>query len=240
MFICVFVSSWFLHLGTRLPVLGLIRFDLILVGVLSYLALSTGRGGTTGRTSTDSLLRILIAYSVLTIPFVEWPGSVINTGISNFIKGIVFYYFTIAFVRTEKDLKKLVLVFVACQLWRILEPLYLHVTEGYWGSGASMANWEHLDRLSGAPSDVVNPNGLAFIICTVLPFLYLAMRTVLERPLGFSRFHSYLYLYSRTDRFTVRNAWTRHHLSGDRMEVRKTLYMGFVWCASSGCWVFRY
>ena len=112
-------------------------------------------------------------YSVLTIPFVEWPGSVIRAGIPNFIKGIVFYYFTIAFVRTEKDLKKLVFVFVACQLWRILEPLYLHVTEGYWGSIASMANWEYLDRLSGAPSDVVNPNGLAFIICTVLPFLYL-------------------------------------------------------------------
>lgn len=35
-----------------------------------------------------------------------------------------------------------------------------------------MANWEYLDRLSGAPSDVVNPNGLAFIVCTVLPFLY--------------------------------------------------------------------
>ena len=36
-----------------------------------------------------------------------------------------------------------------------------------------MTNYEFLDRLSGAPSDVVNPNGLAFIICTVVPFLYL-------------------------------------------------------------------
>jgi putative inorganic carbon (HCO3(-)) transporter len=100
-------------------------------------------------------------------------GSVIGTGIPNFIKAIVFYYFTIAFIRTEKDLKKFVFVFVGCQLFRVLEPLYLHVTEGYWGSYASMANWEYLYRLSGAPSDVVNPNGLAFIICTVLPFLYL-------------------------------------------------------------------
>jgi O-antigen ligase len=37
-----------------------------------------------------------------------------------------------------------------------------------------MANWEYLNRLSGAPSDIVNPNGLAFIVCTVLPFLWFA------------------------------------------------------------------
>jgi putative inorganic carbon (hco3(-)) transporter len=169
----LFVISWFLHLGTRLPFLGLIRFDLILICILSYLALSSKRDSRTPRTWTDILLRTLIVYSVLTIPFVEWPGSVIGTGIPNFIKGLVFYYFTIAFVRTEKDLKKLVFVFVACQLWRILEPLYLHITEGYWGAATHMVDSEFLNRLSGAPSDVVNPNGLAFIICTVLPFLYL-------------------------------------------------------------------
>lgn len=125
------------------------------------------------KTSTDKLLKTLVVYSVLTIPFVQWPGSVIGAGIPNFIKGVVFYYFTIAFVRTEADLKRFLGVFIGCQLLRILEPLYLHVTEGYWGSIASMANWEYLYRLSGAPNDVVNPNGLAFIVCSVLPFLYL-------------------------------------------------------------------
>ena len=169
----LFTISWFLHLGTRLPFLGIIRFDLILVIALVYLAFLSRRDSTAQRTKADTLLRALIAYSVLTIPFVEWPGSVIRAGIPEFIKGIVFYYFTIAFVRTEADLKKFVLVFVTCQLWRVLEPLYLHVTDDYWGSVASMADWEYLNRLSGAPSDVVNPNGLAFIICTVLPFLYL-------------------------------------------------------------------
>jgi putative inorganic carbon (HCO3(-)) transporter len=185
----LFVISWFLHLGTRLPFLGLIRFDLILVCILSYLALSSKRDSGTRRTATDNLLRTLIAYSVLTIPFVEWPGSVIRTGIPDFIKGIVFYYFTIAFVRTEKDLKKFVFVFVACQSWRIFEPLYLHITEGYWGSRASMmAGTEFLTRLSGSPSDVVNPNGLAFIICTVLPFLYLIAGLSWKGRLAFTLF----------------------------------------------------
>jgi O-antigen ligase len=169
----LFAVSWFLHLGTRLPFLGLIRFDLLLVCLLIYLAVSRKMDVATITTNTDKLLKTLIVYSVLTVPFVQWPGSVIRTGIPDFIKGIVFYYFTVAFVRTERDLKKFIFVFVACQLWRILEPLYLHITVGYWGSTASTANWEFMYRLSGAPSDVVNPNGLAFIVCVVLPFMYL-------------------------------------------------------------------
>jgi O-antigen ligase len=56
-------------------------------------------------------------------------------------------------------------------VFRVLEPLYLHETEGYWGSAATMANLEYLTRLSGAPSDTVNPNGLAFIIVTAIPFV---------------------------------------------------------------------
>lgn len=169
----LFTISWFLHLGMRLPFLGLIRFDLLLVCLLMYLTyVSKGDTGTR-IASTDKILRILIFYSILTIPFVYWPGSVLNTGLTNFVKAIVFYYFTVAFVQTEGDLKKFIFVFVTCQLWRILEPLYLHITQGYWGSAASMTNWEYLYRLSGAPNDVVNPNGLAFIICTILPFLYL-------------------------------------------------------------------
>jgi putative inorganic carbon (HCO3(-)) transporter len=169
----VFIISWFLHLGSRFPVLGVIRFDLLLVCVLLFLAFSAGKKEEGSRkTETDVLLKVLVAYSVLTIPVVQWPGSVIGRGIPEFVKAIVFYYFTASFVKTEEDTRKVAFLFVGCQLFRILEPVYLHIIEGYWGSFASMSNWEYLNRLSGAPSDVVNPNGLAFIICTVLPFLY--------------------------------------------------------------------
>lgn len=168
----IFVISWFIHIGARLPLLGVIRFDLLLICVLMYLAIQKSTERIKYKSETDRLLKSMILYSILTIPFVQWPGSVITHGIPEFIKAIVFYYFTIAFVNTRKDLAKFVLVFVVCQLFRILEPLYLHITEGYWGSLASMANWEYLERLSGAPYDIVNPNGLAFIVCTVLPFMY--------------------------------------------------------------------
>jgi putative inorganic carbon (hco3(-)) transporter len=169
----LFVASWFLHLPSRVPFLGVIRFDFVLIAILSILAFLGREKGAHPVSQTDRLLGVLIAYSILTIPFAEWPGSVVKYGLPNLIKAVVFYYFTISFIKTNKDLKIFLFVFLACQSWRILEPLYLHVTEGYWGDVASMSGGsEILDRLSSGPYDVVNPNGLAFIICTIFPLLY--------------------------------------------------------------------
>jgi O-antigen ligase len=168
----LFTVSWFLHLPARYEILGVVRFDLLLVLILIGFAISSASAVRQEKNLSSKWLNILIAYAILTIPLVEWPGSVVKIGFPNFVKAVVFYYFTVAFVKSENDLRFFVLVFVGCQLFRVLEPLYLHITEGYWGSVASMAGWEYLNRLAGAPSDVVNPNGLAFVICTVLPFLY--------------------------------------------------------------------
>ncbi|MBK7665069.1 MAG: O-antigen ligase family protein [Sterolibacteriaceae bacterium] len=171
----MFMVSWFLHIPERISVLGSLRIDLLLVLLLAVLAASQPRSDPTLGNTTGKWLKLLIAYAILSIPLVEWPGSVVKTGLPNFIKAAVFYYFTVAFVKSESDLRRLVVVFVGCQTFRFLEPLYLHLTDGYWGSIASMAGWEYLERLSGAPSDVVNPNGLAWIVCTALPFLYFSM-----------------------------------------------------------------
>jgi O-antigen ligase len=173
----IFTVSWFLHLPARFEPLGLIRFDLLLVAVIAVIALQQKPDETAGRSPVGKWLRILIAYSIIVIPLVEWPGSVVKIGFPNFVKATVFYYFTVSFIRSEMDLRKFVAVFLTCQVIRVLEPLILHVTTGYWGSTASMAGGsEFLERLSGAPSDVVNPNGLAFVICTVLPLLYFLLR----------------------------------------------------------------
>jgi putative inorganic carbon (HCO3(-)) transporter len=168
----LFVASWFLHLPARLPVLGTMRIDLILVAVLAALAYINRSKERSAATEIDKMLRLLFAYALLAMPFVEWPGSVIRHGIPEFLKAVVFYYFTVAFIRSRSDLKAFFFVFLACQTFRVLEPLYLHVTQGYWGSIASMSNWEFLNRLSGSPYDVINPNGLAAITCTILLFLY--------------------------------------------------------------------
>lgn len=169
----LFTMSWFLHLPARFPVLGSIRFDLLLMVILAALAFSVRVPNEEPDNKIDKWLRILIAYAILVVPFTEWPGSVFKLNVPEFIKAVVFYYFTVSFVRTELDLKKFVYVFTGCQLFRVAEPLYLHLTEGYWGSQASMlGGTEFLNRLSGSPYDIINPNGLAFVICTVIPFVY--------------------------------------------------------------------
>jgi len=172
----LFIGSWFLHLSFRVPALGTLRADLVLATVIAALILA-GRGDeqhpNVGR--DKSTRRIVIAmgvYAIITLPFVEWPGSVLWFGIPAFAKALVFYFFTSELVDSERRLRYLLFVFVACQTFRVLEPVYLHLTQGYWGSFASISGWEQMDRLAGAPSDVVNPNGLAFVILTVLPFLH--------------------------------------------------------------------
>jgi putative inorganic carbon (HCO3(-)) transporter len=170
----LFMCSWFLHLPARVSGLESLRADLLLVCLLAAIGLSlqTDPSQANGDSRIRRMLWALALYCAVTVPLVEWPGSVASTGFPQFFKAFVFYWFTTLFVTSDRRLKILLYVFVGCQTFRVLEPLYLHYTEGYWGSFASMANWESMDRLAGAPFDVVNPNGLAFIVLSVVPFLH--------------------------------------------------------------------
>lgn len=170
----LFIVSWFMHLASRIPILGIIRFDLILIimmGIITITISSNEKYELIIKNKTSKILVILICYIILTIPVVEWPGTVVKLGIGNFIKAIVFYYFTIAFITTEKRLKIIIIIFTVCQTIRVLEPLYLHITEGYWG-GKTFMSGEFMNRLAGGPFDFINPNGLAYIIVSVIPFYY--------------------------------------------------------------------
>jgi O-antigen ligase len=87
----------------------------------------------------------------------------------------VFFTFLIVLVRTVGQLKWIFGVFMGCQVIRIFEPLYMHMTTGYWGSTAHSfvgGTLSTLKRLSGAPHDVVNPNQWAWVIVSMVPFVF--------------------------------------------------------------------
>lgn len=169
----LFVISYFLRLPARISFLGDIRFDLILISFISIsLILFRKDNIKTEIDNTGKILKILILYIIVTLPLVKWPGSVLHTNSLNFIKAVIFFYFTVSLIDTEKKLKVFMITFIACQSFRVFEPLYLHITTGYWGSRASMENWEFMNRLAGSPHDVVNPNGLAFVITSIIPFYH--------------------------------------------------------------------
>jgi len=97
---------------------------------------------------------------------------VVKNNLSDFIKAITFFFFTVLLVDSNRRLKIFLLVFIGCQLIRVFEPLFLNLTEGYWGSSTYLGGGEFSQRLSGAPSDVINPNELGFVIVTAIPFLH--------------------------------------------------------------------
>lgn len=170
----IFVVSWFLHMPARVSLLAAARADFLLVLLISGLIIKDGCLSTSVRDSRISRLMLaLVGYAIAVVPFVEWPGSVLKNGVPELIKALIFFYFTASLTTTERRLRSLLAVFVLCQTFRALEPLWLHVSQGYWGSAASMLGGaEFMNRLSGAPSDVVNPNGLAFVILSVIPFAH--------------------------------------------------------------------
>jgi putative inorganic carbon (HCO3(-)) transporter len=178
-FFCAFIVSYFVRLTARVDLLGKAHFDLILAAITALAIAFAPRPRTGGPAAKlDPVARqlwILLAYIVVTIPFVEWPGSVVHN-LENYLKSLCFFFFVIATVDTTAKLRTLIAVYMATQLWRVLEPLEMHLRSGYWGSFTSLGNWEYMDRLSGSPYDIINPNGLGFVIIMTLPLVYLILK----------------------------------------------------------------
>lgn len=174
-----FLIDTFLHLSARIPGYNHLRPTLLLVMIITGL-LFAQRGRFAGRQKEPifQAIYILIGYIVLSLPLVEYPGSVVKNNLPEFVKAVVFLFFTAQIVDSEKRLKIFLFVFVGCQVFRVLEPLFLHFTTGYWGDRTYLGDGEGFaNRLGGAPSDVVNPNGLGFVLVTAVPFLHYLLFT---------------------------------------------------------------
>ena len=186
----VFIISYFIHLPSRIPFLGYIRFDLLLIVIIAVLIIkdtSSWNREQLWNLKTVNRLMLFMGLILLTIPLVQWPGSVVRYGFESYAKVLPLFFFTVALVNTERKLKLFMSVFILCQTFRILEPAYLHWTTGYWGSSAhsQVGSFAALDRLSGAPHDVVNPNQLAWVIVSTIPFIfYLGLQNSLKLKLS--------------------------------------------------------
>ncbi len=169
-----FVALEFLRLSSRVPVIGALRPTIIMVAVM-VVGLLMNKDRLRGRLTSDTAkwLRYFAIYVVLTLPFVRWPGSVLQVTFEAWIRAAVFFFFTALVVDSIPRLRVFVTTVFLCQVIRVLEPLYLHVTDGSWGSKAYVGDGEFMQRLGGGPYDVVNPNGLGFVILTAFTFLYL-------------------------------------------------------------------
>lgn len=166
----IFVLSFFLRIPSRLPILGALRIDLLLIMAI-FIMILIAKPSPQDRSNLSKYLLMIICYVVITLPLVTWPGSVISKGLPNFIKAAIFFFFTYKLVLDEGRLKLLVYAFLLANTFRVVEPLYLNITQDYWGSQTSFG-WDMVNRLAGGPHDVINGNGLAFVIASILPFYH--------------------------------------------------------------------
>lgn len=173
-----FLVDFFLHLPNRIPGYGVIRPTLLLVSIITILLFAQREKlADKFRDPIFQAVLVLLGYMVLSWPLVEYQGSVIRHNLPEFIKAIVFLFFTALIIDSKRRLVIFLWVFVCCQVIRVLEPLYLHITDGYWGSATHLGGGEFAARLSGAPTDVINPNELGFVIATAAPFLHYLLFT---------------------------------------------------------------
>jgi len=171
-----FTIDFFMHFSERIPGYGVLRPTLLLTLVLAVMLYSQkDRFTDHAEAPAFRALLVLILYVLLSLPLVEWPGSVLRQHIPEFVKAASFFFFAALIIDTEQRLRVFMYVFLTCQLLRVFEPLYLHIAHGYWGGATYIGNGEFTGRLAGAPADVINPNELAFVIATLMPFLYYLM-----------------------------------------------------------------
>lgn len=169
----LYLIDYFLRIHARVPSLGVIR-PTLLMAFFIILSLAFQADKIKERWQHPSVWRLnwLVIYVIVTLPFVAWPGSVLKNSFPEFIKAILFFYFTICIIDTPQRLKILITVFASCQIIRVLEPLYLNITQDYWGSKTYLGAGEFAQRLAGGPYDVINGNELGFVIVTTIPFLH--------------------------------------------------------------------
>lgn len=169
---CIYTIDYYVRISARLPILAVARptllmFSLIVVLLLFQQPLLKGR---LANRPAKALLA-LFAYLAFSLPFVTWPGSVLHN-LVGYTRVVSFFFFSALIVDTEERLFVFLTVFVGCQVFRILDPLYLHITTGYLGDSTYLGQGDFVGRLSGGPYDVVNANGLGFVAVGCIPFLY--------------------------------------------------------------------
>lgn len=167
---------FFLNMPARISGLGIIRPSLLLFAIISFLLiLQREKIAYKFNQPIFKAFSAFLLVLLITLPFVKFPGSVLRENFALFMKAVVFLYFAALILDTEKRFKIALLVFVGCQVFRVLEPLYMNLTSGYWGSSTYLGGGEFASRLGGAPADVINPNELGFVIVTAIPFLHYFM-----------------------------------------------------------------
>src|SRR5262252_3437757 len=96
---CAFIVSYFTHLTARVDLLAKLHFDLLLAAITVAAIVSAPRAARRGplqkMSAVERQLWIILGYVFVTLPFVEWPGSVLRN-LEDYAKALCFFFFVVA------------------------------------------------------------------------------------------------------------------------------------------------
>lgn len=162
---CGYVITWYLQIGYRVPVLGIIRFEFIYAAILTLLAFFC-----TPRIDIKcSLLKYILIYFlviIMQIPFSYDIETSLNIFADRFVKFAFMTFFIVAFVRSPTQLKYFIGAFLLACL-KMGE-------EGFVGIITGGLIWENqgIIRLHGSTPIYEHPNSFAGMALGTLPFVY--------------------------------------------------------------------
>lgn len=162
-----------LSLAEQIPGIAVVRPTLLLTLILIGVTIANfSKLKHRLRNPASKAVTGLAIYILVTFPLAYWPGSVLNN-LPHLIISFGYFYFIAIYVDSVRRLEIFLFVYTAAQVFRVLAPLFLHVTTGYWGDQTYLGDDSgFVARLAGAPWDIINANGLASLVAITLPFLY--------------------------------------------------------------------
>lgn len=162
----IYVITWYMQLGTRLDILGNIRFEFLIAALLGALALLTFKK----RAETPSgLLHLVVlfylccGFSFIFTPSIDRSWTVF---LNYVIKYSFFSFFVYSFVKSPNGLRFfLVAIFLA---WTKMGQ------EGLYGAVTGSMMWmnQGVMRLHGATGSYFHPNSFSGFAIGTLPFIY--------------------------------------------------------------------
>lgn len=165
--ICIYVITWYLQLGSRVSLLGAIRFEFIL-GLLLTVA-SLMKLLTNLHEPSSPLKKIIIIY-FLVIAFYTFFSYDRSTSIDIFFNRVVKFsmmaLFFAAFVKTEWALKMVIGAFLLAMAKLGQEGVY------GWLTGGLMWQNQGIMRLHGSTLMYRHPNSLSGMAVGLLPFIF--------------------------------------------------------------------
>ena len=175
-----YTISVYTALGERIDLLGAVRHELlmgvVMVGVCVHVLM-------VNRLSVRPYRIVLIAIGLLflvmlsQVPFAYDRNLAWNTFFDRIIKQALFAFFLAALIRSPRDLRWLMAVFMFSLFWVLQEAVQGLVT------GALVWYNQGIHRLHGAVTLYRHPNGLSLIAVTSLPFVIYLFGAVRRRLL---------------------------------------------------------